>query len=45
LKKGHEDMDIDMQQKIGTKKESVSETDEDLGALQDLMNEFPLKLG
>jgi hypothetical protein len=45
LKKGHEDMDIDMEQKIGTKKENVLETDEDLGALQDLMNEFPLKLG
>ena len=34
-----------MQKKIGTKKERVVEADEDLNALEALMNEFPLKLG
>jgi hypothetical protein len=45
LKNGHEDMGIDMEQNVSTNKETVPETNEDLDALQELMNEFPLKLG
>ena len=42
LKKGHEDMGVDPKEKISTKKENVSELDEDLDAMQELMNEQPL---
>jgi Toxin PAAR-like domain/GHH signature containing HNH/Endo VII superfamily nuclease toxin 2 len=44
LKKGHEDMKIDLQQKISTKKETVPETNEDLDAMQEVINEFPIAL-
>ena len=45
LKKGHEDMGADLQQRVNTNKESVSsDQDADLDAMQDLMNEFPLSL-
>lgn len=42
LKKGHENMDVDPQEKISTKKENVSESDEDLAAMQELMDETRL---
>ena len=45
LKKGHEDMDVDLQEKISTKKENVVEDDVDLSAMQDLLDEFPLSFG
>jgi Domain of unknown function (DUF4150)/GHH signature containing HNH/Endo VII superfamily nuclease toxin 2 len=44
LEKAHKDMKVDLQRKISTNKEKVTEEDEDLDALQELMDEYPIGL-